>query len=201
MLVFAVHRLTEAAERLRRLHCVAVGVLGAVRHDQGILRVLIQELVRFDVQRIAGRIPHDLIDTDHMVAVLLVIHRVAEIDQEDILAGDRVDIDRSVERHRQPGLQVEAIQRVENLGVLVVRAVGDGVGQGQVDVQAGVLGVVRHGKPVAGERCFSANIQMEERVNLTCVLMDFRFCPGDRGADGFVPACHSRQYCRWRSGR
>jgi hypothetical protein len=54
----------EAAEGVARLHWVAGCVLDAVRHDQGILGVLLQKLVRFDMQRVAGRIPHDLIDAD-----------------------------------------------------------------------------------------------------------------------------------------
>jgi len=65
--------LPEVPEVPRRLHRMAAGVMNTVGHDEGVARVLVEQLIRLGVQRGRGHVPDDLIDADDLAAVIVMI--------------------------------------------------------------------------------------------------------------------------------
>jgi hypothetical protein len=55
--------------------------------------------------------------------------RAPEVNEEHGLAGDCGHIDESTEREREPGLQIKAIEGVEDVQIVTVRGVGVTVGE------------------------------------------------------------------------
>ncbi len=88
--------MAEARKLFARLNRLALRIMHSASHEQGVARVLIEQFVRLDVQRVRGDIPDDLIDTDDITAIVLRLIRlsVVELDQEDRTAADRRHIDR-----------------------------------------------------------------------------------------------------------
>src|SRR5262249_43266775 len=123
-------------------------------------------LVRLDMQRVGKSIPDHLVDPDNSTTtviavlaatlastvILTMVQRAAKADEKDRVAGDRGRIDDPVERDREPRLEVEAVQSVDDGEILAVRLTHGAVGQGQVDASSGVLTVIGDGEPVARKR-------------------------------------------------
>jgi hypothetical protein len=129
------------------LHSLAVGVAHAVGHHQEIARVLVEELVRLGVQGQGSRVPHDLVDPDGIAAVL-----VPDLHQKHGAARHRRHVDGARERNRQPRLQVEAVQRVDDVDVRAVRRADGAIGPGQAHTQPGFLAVVVDRERIGRER-------------------------------------------------
>src|SRR5262245_20416664 len=142
----------ESLERRARLDRLSVRVPYAARDNERVARVLFEKFVRLDVQRIRGDIPDRLIDADNLAAGFGRRSRVLQLDQENGVAIDRAHIDGAAERDGQSRLQVEAIQRVDDGDVVVVRGPRGTVRQWQIDSAAGALTEVGHGEPIARER-------------------------------------------------
>jgi hypothetical protein len=79
------------------------------RDDEDIGRVLAQQLVGLDVERVRRHLPDNLVDPRH--------REVAEADEEHVRAVDARGIDRARERDRDPRLHVEPVERVEHVDV------------------------------------------------------------------------------------
>src|SRR5262249_21258333 len=129
--------------------------------DQRVACVLLEEFVRLDVQRGGGNVPDHLIDADDLAAPVPGRSRVAEFDQENGGAADRRHVDGAAERDGQARLQVEAVERVDDGHVRIVRRPGGAVGQGKIDPAAGELGRVGHGESVTREGAALRRVQVE----------------------------------------
>src|SRR4029434_10692320 len=103
-------------------------------HDQRVAGVLVQELVRLDVEGVGERVPHNLVDADDCAGrIATVIQRAAETDEEHRVARDGADVNDAVEGEGQPRLKVESIEGIEDRQVLAVRAARLAVGEWEVD--------------------------------------------------------------------
>ena len=117
LLVLTAHRLAEATKRLTSLYRPSLRVPQSVGHNHPIACVLVEELVRLDVQRVCCRIPDHLIDANNAAAIVtIVVARViaiakhtAEADQKDRLASCRRYVDRTVERYRESWISAKAV--------------------------------------------------------------------------------------------
>src|SRR5688500_11422973 len=95
------------------LYRTALCILDATRHDKGVARVLLEELVRLHVQRVGGDVPDDLVDPDPAPGRLPAVPSAAQGDEQNGLARDASDVYWPAERNRQPRLEVEAVQGIE----------------------------------------------------------------------------------------
>ena len=151
----------EALEVLRLLDAVAVGIEDAAGDDQRVARVLLEDLFGLHVEGIRVPVPNGSVDPDYPAGVgreprlffvvgngRAVIGRgsihecVPELDEEDVRAVHGRKIDRSAERDRHPGQDVEPIELVEQDVFDAFRRKGRqdfAPGRAQVDVQARVL--------------------------------------------------------------
>ena len=118
--VSEVQIVAEPFECLRCLNRVSIQVPHPAGHNQRVARVLVEEFVRLYVKRVGGRVPDYLIDADDLVAGVVVSKRTPQVDQEDSLALHCCDIDGTTEGDGQPGLQIEAVERVNDVQVLAV---------------------------------------------------------------------------------
>ena len=156
--------LMEALELSGRLDPAPELVVDRVSDDQGVLPVLVEDLVDLDVQRVGRGIPDDLVDPDHLAAGLATGQRARPADDEYVAIRHAGRIDRSVERDRDPSGQTEPVERVEGLDVLTVRWTGGAVGIGEVDAPAGGLSGVDDREDVARKRARGPIRELEERV-------------------------------------
>src|SRR5581483_3829659 len=133
---------------------IAARVAHAVGDDHRITRVLVEELVRFDVQGIAGGVPHDLIDPD-FTSGRTETARVAQVNEKYAVAADAGDVDGTAERDGDSRLRVETVEPVEHLDVLAVRYPHAAIGLRQVDAPRRDLRIVGNGEDVAREDCLA----------------------------------------------
>ena len=105
----------EAAET-PGLDRIAGSILNTVGDDERIARMLVEQLVRFEDQRLKRRIPLDLVDA-YPLAEAVQGQRVAQIQQIDRVAVDRGDVDRTGERHGDARLQVKAIEGIDDIDI------------------------------------------------------------------------------------
>jgi hypothetical protein len=169
----------ETRELVAHLDRLPSGVMHTSRHDQRVARVLVEQFVRLDVQRVGGNIPDRLIDADDLAAALFRRRRVRQPDQEDGVAVDRVHVDGAAEGDGQARLQVETVQRVDDADVVVVRQPRDTVWQREIDPAAGQLARIRNRESVAWERTALRIAQIEHRegAQQTAVFQDFDVQP------------------------
>src|SRR5262249_57640315 len=85
--VLALHRLPESAEGLGRLDSRSRLIPYATCHDQRVARVLVEQLVGFDVQCVRLWIPHDLINAQNAWRLTRMTERAAEADHKASVAG------------------------------------------------------------------------------------------------------------------
>ena len=117
LLVLTAHRLAEATKRLTSLHRPALRVPQSVGHNHPIACVLVEELVRLDVQRVCCRIPDHLIDAGNADAIVTIVvagvtaiaKHTVKADQKDRLTRCRRYVDRTVERYREPRISTKAV--------------------------------------------------------------------------------------------
>ena len=155
-----------------------LGVAYPVGHHQEIACVLVEELVGLGVERVGGRIPHDLIDSDGVSAVAVV---VAQAHEEHRAAAHGGHVDGSGKRNRQAWLQVEAVERIDDVDVRAVRHADGAVGLGQAYAQPGLLLVVVDREAVARERCARGRGQVEQCLDCE---REARNQDQDGGGDG-----------------
>jgi hypothetical protein len=105
----------ETAE-VAGLDRVAGGIAHAVGDDQQVARMLFEQLVGFDHQRLRGDVPLDLVDAD-LAARAGATECVAQVHEVDGVAVDRGDVDVAGERDRDARLGVEAVERVDHVDV------------------------------------------------------------------------------------
>src|SRR6266567_2313119 len=122
----------------------------AVGDDEEIARVLVEELVGLGVQRVGRRIPHDLVDAHDVAAAAAVA--VAHADEEHGTAAHAGDVDRPGEWDREPRLEVEAVERIDDVDVGAVRRPGGTVELREVHPEPGLVVVVEEREAVARER-------------------------------------------------
>jgi hypothetical protein len=82
--------------------------------------MLIQQFVRFDVERGRIRVPDDLIDTDRPSNIGPAGSDPVEVDEKDRPTGGRRRVDLPVEGDREARLKIEAVERVDDLDILTV---------------------------------------------------------------------------------
>src|SRR4029453_18835201 len=111
----------ESFERFAGLDRLAVHSANAARYDQGIARVLFEQFIGFDMQGVRGNVPDRLVDAHYLAAAFLRRSRVVELDQEDGPAVDRAHVNRAAEGNRQARLDVEPVERIDNVHVRIVR--------------------------------------------------------------------------------
>ena len=128
-------------------HRTSRRVEDAVGDAEEIARVLVEELVGLGVQRVGRRIPHHLVDA-HDVAAAAAAHA----DEEHGAAAHAGDVDRSGEWDREPRLEVEAVQRVNDVDVGAVRRADCTVRLGQAHAEPGLVVMVEEREAVARER-------------------------------------------------
>ena len=126
-------------------------VAHAAGHDQHVTRMLGQQFVGLEHQRLAGRVPQDLVDANLLSETARTLG-AAQVHQVDRVAGDGGDVDVARERHRDARLGREAVQGVDDADVVAVAHPHRTVGLGQVDSPVGVVRPVAHREAVAGER-------------------------------------------------
>ena len=131
-------------------HRTSRRVEDAVGDDEEIARVLVEELVGLGVQRVGRRIPHHLVDAHDVAAAAAVA--VAHADEEHGAAAHAGDVDRSGEWDREPRLEVEAVQRVDDVDVGAVRRADCTVRLGQAHAEPGLVVMVEEREAVARER-------------------------------------------------
>ncbi len=170
-----------------------VGVADAARDDQGVAGVLLEQLVRLDVQRVRRHVPDGLIDADDLAAAFFRRGRVIQFDQEDGAVADRGQVERAAERDRQARLDIETVERVDDADVVVVRRVRGAVGQREVDPPAGELVRIGDRESVARERAALAGVQVErrERARNAAVFQGFQARTPGSGA-----RCHDKLLAR-----
>ena len=142
--------MTEAVE-ITGFDRIARGVLYAVGHHNKIAAVLIQQFIGFEHQRFCCHVPQHLVDAD-LVAKALARQRVAQAYQIHRIAVDGSDIDNASEWDGNAGLDVEAIERIDDVDILAIGNAHRAIRLGQIDVPERVLGKVGFGKSVAGKR-------------------------------------------------
>jgi hypothetical protein len=120
----------EALELRRRLDPAPELVVDRVGDDQGVLPVLVEDLVDLDVQSVGRGIPDDLVDPNHLAAGRATGQRARPADDEYVVIRHGGRIDCSVERDRNPSGQAEPVERVEVLDVVTVRWTRGAVGIG-----------------------------------------------------------------------
>ncbi len=145
----------------RRLDPLSGGVADVGRDDEDVDRVLAQELVGLDVQRVGRHFPRDLVDPGDL--------EVGHAEQEDVRAVDARRIDRAGERDRDPRLHVEAVERVEDVDVGAVGRAHGAVRLRQLHAKTGVLRPVERRPAITGERAALGARQVEARLNTRCV--------------------------------
>jgi hypothetical protein len=138
----------QVAPKRRPVEWLPVRSVDAARDDQEVRRACGELLVTLDVQRVGGGLPNDLVDPNPSAA---------EADEEDGLARDRRDVDRPRERDRDPRLDVEAVQRVDDVDVGAIVGARRAVRRRQVDAEGGGLRQVELGEQIAGERLLGAD--------------------------------------------
>src|SRR5262249_54727421 len=106
---------------------------------------------------------NDLVDPAPLAASVLWVLRVAQADDEHVLAVDRVHVDGAVEGDRQARLQVETVQRVDDADVVVVRRPRYTVRQREIDPPAGELARIGDREPVTRERTAAWGRKIERR--------------------------------------
>jgi hypothetical protein len=132
----------EVLPERRRVERRAVRRVDAVRHDEQVGRALVELLVALEVERVRCLLPHDLVDADHLVA---------RPDEEDVRARRGREVDRAGERHRDPRLDVEPVERVQDVDVGAVRRAHRAVRLDEVDAETGDLARVLDRGEVARE--------------------------------------------------
>ena len=84
---------------------------------QQIVGIFIQVVIRFGKQRQAGRVPDNLVDPDHMrlkvVKSASTKPRPGSCHQKNRAAVHRAHVNRAVKRNREPRLQIESVQLVQ----------------------------------------------------------------------------------------
>src|SRR2546426_482722 len=100
-------------------HPTSCRVPHAVGDDEEIARVLVEELVGLGVQRVGRRVPDDLVDADDVAATATV--DVAQADEEHGAAAHARDVDRPGEWDREARLEVEAVERVDDVEIGAIR--------------------------------------------------------------------------------
>src|SRR5436305_925008 len=137
---------------VRNLDRITGGVMHAIGDNQHIAGVLVEMLVRFDKKRKRGRVPDHLVNADNARRAIRRAEQVSQPHQENSIAVDGIRINGAVERDRQPGLIIEAVQLVEERDIKTIRRISGAVGRRQVYTQKGVLAEVHYCKAVAGKR-------------------------------------------------
>jgi hypothetical protein len=156
---------TESPESFSRFDRVTQTISYPAGDDQGIARVLVEELVWLDMQCIGESIPYHLIDADDLSAAVATAERATKADEKDRVAGDGLNIDNAVKWNRQLRLKIEAIESVYDVQVLAVWGTHRTVWLWQVDPESSVVTRIRNSESVAGERIAWWTIQIKEGVN------------------------------------
>jgi hypothetical protein len=133
----------EVVAEVRLFERLPVRAAHVARHHEQVRCVLGELLLALHVQRVRERVPHLLVDPDD---VLLGAH------EEDGRARDSGEVDRSRERDRDPRLDVEPIESVEDVDVRAIGRMRCAIRLRQVDAQSGDLRVVVDAVEVARER-------------------------------------------------
>ena len=175
--------LAEVAEAFSDADRVAVGVSHPGRHDQHVGRVLVERLVGAEAQLAGVGGPHDVVDTDggrrrqpNVAGVEALVlarkdflvprKRITQAHQEDRLVGDARGIDVAVEGHRDPRIQVEPIELVQDGDVLALRHLDGAVlRHREIHPPRGVLLVIRDREAIRRERAALRRAEVEEGMN------------------------------------
>ena len=72
------------------------------------------------MKRVCQRVPNDSIDANNPAAGIAIWQCAAKANQEDRLAGDGCEIDRGLERDRQPRQKIEAVKSIDDVQILAV---------------------------------------------------------------------------------
>ena len=95
---------------------IACRIVYAGGHDQDIIRVFIQMVIRFGKQRQAGRVPDNLVYADHLrlkvFKLILAQAASGQLDQENRVAVHGSHINGAIKRNREPWLEIESIKLV-----------------------------------------------------------------------------------------
>jgi hypothetical protein len=121
----------EVVAEVRHRERAPVRGMHATRDDEQVCRVLRELFVALHVQGVVRRLPLGLIDADDAVV---------GADEKDVLARDRRQVDRPRERDRDPRLDVEAVERVEDRDVLAIADARRAVRRRQLDAKTRHLG-------------------------------------------------------------
>src|SRR6478672_5245278 len=122
----------KPAKPLARSYQISSDITYTSRHEQRIPRVLIQHLIRFGVQRIGGDVPNDLIDADESRRTRSIAG-VIQLQEKHGFAGHSTRVDGPIKGNRDPRLEVETVQRIDDRDVFTVVWVRAAVGQWEVD--------------------------------------------------------------------
>ena len=144
--------------------------------------MLVERLVGAEAQLAGVGSPHDVVDTDGSrlrqpnvagVEVLVVARKdflvprqgIPQTHQEDRLVGDARGIDVAVEGNRDPRIQVEPIELVQDGDILALRHLdGTVLRHREIHPPRGVLLVIRDREPIRGERAALERAQVEHRT-------------------------------------
>ena len=124
-----------------------------------------EEFVGLYMERVGFLVPDDLIDPDNMATGLAAVERAPEVDEEHGVAGDRRHVDGTAEGDREAGLEVKAIEGVDDLKIVAVGGTHRAVGERQVDPQPGIVAGVSYREQVAGEGASCWSLQIEEGLD------------------------------------
>ena len=78
------------------------------------------------MQRVGGWIPNHLVDADPLnEAPFVAVRRIVtgagkELEEEHRVAGDRLNVDWTIERNRDSRLDIEAVEHVDHVEVLAI---------------------------------------------------------------------------------
>ena len=86
----------ESLKCLTRIHWVARRIAQSAGHNQHVARVLIEKLVRLEVECVSDRVPNDPIDARYLAGGFSVRQRTSKANQKDGLARRSCRIDRTV---------------------------------------------------------------------------------------------------------
>src|SRR5882724_11257416 len=105
--------MAELVESVCRGNRIALGIVYTGGHDQRVISIFVQMIIRLSEQRQTCGVPHDLVDADHLrrkaVKLNLIQAASRKLYQEDGAAVDRTHVDGAVKGNREPWLEVESV--------------------------------------------------------------------------------------------
>src|SRR5882724_55927 len=105
--------MAELVESVCRGNRISLGIMNAGGHDQRVIGIFVQMIIRLSEQRQTCGVPHDLVDADHLrrkaVKLNLIQAASRKLYQEDSAAVDRTYVDGAVKRNREPRPEIESV--------------------------------------------------------------------------------------------